>query len=101
MSNAHLFCTHLKNYKTKTGDDFFCSTACIPFDVYIYIYIYIYIDNVIQSFQNLCLFHVRYIMISIQMSSSTKRSIQKVLDFDLKIIKNNNGTFGYLCSCCC
>ena len=42
MSNAHLFCTHLKNYKTKTGDDFFSSTACIPFDIYIYIYIYIY-----------------------------------------------------------
>ena len=92
MSNAHLFCSHLKNYKTKTGDDYFCSTACIPFDIYI---------CVLQSFQNLCLFHVGYIMISIQMSSSTKRSIQKVLDFDLKIIKNNNGTFGYLCSCCC
>ena len=93
MSNAHLFCNHLKNYKTKTGDDFSCSTACIPFDIYI--------DNVRPSFQNMCLFHVRYIMISIQMSPSTKRSIQKVLDFDLKIIKNNNGTFGYLCSCCC
>ena len=40
-----------------------------------------------NSFQNLCRFHVRYIMISIRMSSRTKRSIQKVLDFDLKIIR--------------